>query len=404
MKSKKLFYRMIVAVLSLTMSLSLYSNVVAVVDADQAIDFSRYDAIYEEANERFMVDKISLETIYEKYGDMNGDYYRIALEEVILLLDGKVAGLHTNIVSSQLMQTGKISKDIRKSLREAVAKYGLDESLIPDDPDFIDKTAETPKPTWQPSTSSEVDPFDGTDGSFDGTPLTYDPTKVPTPANESKYADVTPDDWYYEAVVALSEGGLFLGYDDGLFHPDDNITYGQWATVMSRVAIDNYTATQTPDMHWAEAAYSRTSRDGICEGPNSKLGETLDSLYNRGQALDSSYRLAHGDKRGLETRLAAAYTGKVWTFDDIPDGELVQQRYVWYSGEIKGGVLANSTGRWNDTWVLGAYNLGITHGVDAAGTCNPTAPITRAEVAQLLYNMGITQEKQCDLRIGGIGS
>ena len=88
--------------------------------------------------------------------------------------------------------------------------------------------------------------------------------------------------------------------------------------------------------------------------------------------------------------------------DDIPDGELVRQKYSWISGE--GDWWLNSTGRWNDEWVLGAYNLGITHGVDANGTCNPTAPITRAEVAQLLYNMGIYYEKQCDLRVGGIGS
>lgn len=279
--------------------------------------------------------------------------------------------------------------------------YGLD-CKLPDDPSFPDGGTELPVPTREPSTGSEVVPFEGEDAGHFQESDRDEPKVDVTPTSDSKYADVTPDVWYYEAVTAMSEGGLFKGYDDGLFHPDDNITYGQWAMLISRIAIDNYTYQTKPGDHWAAEAYSKASRDGICHHPNTKLGENLDSLYNRGQAIGCSYSLAYGDKRGLENCLANQYAGNTWTLDDIPDGELVRQKYSWISGE--GDWWLNSTGRWNDEWVLGTYNLGITHGVDANGTCNPTAPITRAEAAQLLYNMGIYYEKQCDLRVGGIGS
>lgn len=334
---------------------------------------------------------------------MNGDYYRIALEEVLLLLNGEEGALNVNPIHNQLIEDGSISLKMRKALRAGVEVYGLSEDLIPYDPDFIDGTATPAISTQEPGTKSEVITPEDITG-----PVIYEwdlDKQTQTTGEESLYDDVSPNDWYYEAVMALSKGGLFQGYDDGLFHPNDPITYGQWATVMSRVALDNYVVELKPGMHWAQPAYSKTTKDGICAVLNSPLGETLDSLYNRGQAIYCMYNLADCDKRGMKSRLEAAYTGKTWTFDDIPDGDLVQQGYAWTTGVVDHGSFYNtSTGRWVSQYVLGAYNLGITHGIDNAGTCNPTAPITRAEVAQLLYNVGVISEKQCDLRVGGIGS
>jgi S-layer homology domain. len=343
--------------------------------------------------------------VYDEYGSMNGDYYVIVMEENYLYLTGRTDVKFKDLpfTNESLKKNGSLPLDLRKGLREDVEEYGLD-CTMPNDPDFIDGTAERPAPTNKPSTGSEYFTPEEME-EMNKAPVEPEIPTVPTesaaPIEGLQYADVTPDAWYYEAVTAMSEGGLFKGYDDGLFHPNDNITYGQWAMLMSRIAVDNYSYEMKSGDHWAREAFSRASRDSLCELPNAACGETLDSLYNRGQAIDSAYCLAHYDKSGLEGRLAARYTGKTWTFDDIPDGELVQQSYAWYSGE--GDWFDHSTGRWNDTWVLGAYNLGITHGVDAIGTCNPSAPITRAEVAQLLYNMGVTHEKMCDLRSGGIG-
>lgn len=377
-----------------------------------AVDDSRYQAILERGSEYLGYEMPTPTEVGNKYGDMNALYYAIGLESYMLAVDGKVDISQARFINTTnldrilrlLEDDGKIDFDTRKFFREIALESGINKGLIPSDPDFIDGKAERPAPTNKPSTGSEYFTPEEME-EMNKAPVEPEIPTVPTesaaPIEGLQYADVTPDAWYYEAVTAMSEGGLFKGYDDGLFHPNDNITYGQWAMLMSRIAIDNYSYEMKPGDHWAREAFSRASRDSLCELPNAACGETLDSLYNRGQAIDSAYCLAHYDKSGLEGRLAARYTGKTWTFDDIPDGELVQQSYAWYSGE--GDWFDHSTGRWNDTWVLGAYNLGITHGVDAIGTCNPSAPITRAEVAQLLYNMGVTHEKMCDLRSGGIG-
>lgn len=388
--------------------------------AQLGADDNKYQAVYDAYDDELWGNILRPSEVYDKYGKMNGDYYVIIMEGCLMRLNGNedVTVSDPTMIGSVLQQNGELPVSTRESLRKAVEKYDLDESMLPDDPSFPDGGTEAPEPTRAPSSFSEVVPDDGTDGSFSsvleqnpnydpngpGPQETVKPTETTTPVDEPPYADVTPDAWYYEAVTAMSKGGLFKGYDDGLFHPDDNITYGQWATLMSRIAINNYNYEMQPGDHWAKEAFSKASRCGICEIPNETHGESLDSLYNRAQAIGCAYYLAHGDKLGLEDRLKANYTGKTWTFNDIPDGELVQQGCASIDNAASGDWYVLAIGKWSRNNVLGAYNLGITHGVDVNGTCNPTAPITRAEVAQLLYNMGVTREKMCDFRRGGIGS
>ena len=42
-----------------------------------------------------------------------------------------------------------------------------------------------------------------------------------------------------------------------------------------------------------------------------------------------------------------------------------------------------------------AYNLGLIGGVDSEGTFDPYGALTRGQLAQMLYNMGWTEEGAC---------
>lgn len=77
------------------------------------------------------------------------------------------------------------------------------------------------------------------------------------------------------------------------------------------------------------------------------------------------------DNKHIKYRLKQI-SEKEWTPSDIPDYDQIS-RFV-------------------QSEVVYAYNADITHGVDADGTCDPTGYLTRAQLAQLLYNIGITQE------------
>jgi spore germination protein YaaH len=63
--------------------------------------------------------------------------------------------------------------------------------------------------------------------------LGYTPT-----ATASPFADVTPDMWSYEFVLAMQQHGVINGFEDGLFHPERNTTRAQMATLMNRIAAE----------------------------------------------------------------------------------------------------------------------------------------------------------------------
>lgn len=435
MKMRKLFYRATAMLLSLVMffagmdAWASSSEVFADTEVPMSgIDYVRYDAIYEEANERFMVDKISLETIYEKYGDMNGDYYRIALEEVILLLDGRVAGLHANIVSSQLVQNGEISRDTRKTLREAVTTYGLPEDLIPFDPQFLGRTTTTTmgdgwttemsriqiqtRREWEekhglePADPEEfLDPF--ADSSSTPAPaetatptVTPAPTETPAPQVNTVFADVAPDAWYAEAVGVMAASGLIKGKDDGLFHPDDIITVGEWCTILHRIIYsdaDKYTGVPGYT-HWAAIGVQSCSGKGLTRmGLGGEAypegGDTCDAIAQRGEAIQATteiYERLRNNGSSSDDRDTLVAEGP-WTWDDIPDADVVQKgtEHQWKTNG--GGTYPDYRGThyWKPLTILNAYNYGITNGIDSTGTCNPSGTMTRAQACKMLYEAGL---------------
>lgn len=53
---------------------------------------------------------------------------------------------------------------------------------------------------------------------------------------DNPYKDIWPDDWAYIPVLSMTQQGVLTGYPDGNFHPEDDITRAQMATLMSRIS------------------------------------------------------------------------------------------------------------------------------------------------------------------------
>lgn len=219
------------------------------------------------------------------------------------------------------------------------------------------------------------------------------------------YPDVPNDAWYAEAVNAMTEGGLLRGHDDGLFHPDEVITIGELATVICRVGGEGlyedkprvyvdvyYGRPDSPyrdwESHWAYHAINQVEQGHIANW----YPDDADSIVTRYMAFYVMSNLARRIPAYMEDfdphfvyirgELAnpkefKQLTDKVWTIDDIPDADTTVQD------------LHGSTYPLRDTGIEAVYNLGITQGVDELGTCAPNEPLTRAQLCQTLYNMGI---------------
>ncbi|MCQ2433121.1 MAG: DUF3089 domain-containing protein, partial [Clostridia bacterium] len=65
---------------------------------------------------------------------------------------------------------------------------------------------------------------------------------TPTFMNNNCFADVAEGSWYEKAVIWAAGKGIILGYDDGLFHPEDDLTREQFVTMLYRYAqyLHNY--------------------------------------------------------------------------------------------------------------------------------------------------------------------
>ena len=75
------------------------------------------------------------------------------------------------------------------------------------------------------------------------------------------FNDVPADEWYAQQVAYAAQKGIVVGYEDGGFHPEDQITRVEFATIMSRfVPAATGAARDFPDVpadHWA-LGYIRT--------------------------------------------------------------------------------------------------------------------------------------------------
>lgn len=64
-----------------------------------------------------------------------------------------------------------------------------------------------------------------------GVPVLPDNIEV----NAMKFSDVNINDWFYKYVNELSNEGIINGYEDGTFHPNDNITKAETAAMIYKL-------------------------------------------------------------------------------------------------------------------------------------------------------------------------
>lgn len=91
--------------------------------------------------------------------------------------------------------------------------------------------------------------------------------------NDVNTAGVMPTD---RAIMSLSEKNIIMGYDDGCFHPEKNISRAEMATIIYRAKYGQIPPQQDSvafeDMqnHWAAGYVAQAVSDGIVSGVDDK--------------------------------------------------------------------------------------------------------------------------------------
>ena len=186
---------------------------------------------------------------------------------------------------------------------------------------------------------------------------------LPVPAvslEDIPFADVRPDDWYYEAVSYAREAGLMNGTGGGKFSPGSPMTRGMFVQVLSSMAgadCSGYTRRHFADVspgRWYFGAVEWAAGCGVTSGTG-KFVFSPEGLITREQIAALLYRFAVAT--GNDTSMGGIAAG-------FPDRGKVSS----YAGE--------------------AVDWAVSHGLlkGSGGLLKPRDNATRAQAAQIFYS------------------
>ena len=248
-----------------------------------------------------------------------------------------------------------------------------------------------------------------------------EPTKVftvgtPSTSYSNSYTDVPTSIWCYHPVMTLTEGGLLAGYGGGKFGPNDSLTRAQTAIIYARlignqpggnvlgyeIFEDNTVASRAFTAIFYAGRLEKGSGSGSTTLTQTETATLKDAGSVNGGMLT---QISSSGKFGITTNAiydawyssvaAGRNVTPITSVDDLPDGDDIH-KWIDENYEIMGKILIMKSATKDEIVaaceraICRAYNLGMIGGVDSKGTFAPDAPLTRGQLAQILYNMGWT--------------
>ena len=229
---------------------------------------------------------------------------------------------------------------------------------------------------------------------------------TPSASYSNSYTDVPTTYWAYHPIMTLTEGGLLAGYGNGKFGPNDTLTKAQVNIIYTRMLGNQPVPENNQEIvSRAYAAIWFTGRTLTHRGNHylteyeTQLAKECGNLLNGLSYAGSFGTMARGVYDCWRANLAAGRTiDYIDSVDELPDADEI---HAWIDAnwqEMKSVLLM--TGNYSKEEVVEecedcicyAYNLGLMNGVDSNRTFAPDAPLTRAQLAQIIYNMGWTYE------------
>ena len=183
-------------------------------------------------------------------------------------------------------------------------------------------------------------------------------TTSPSPVvPELVFTDVTLDDWYYDFVTEMYNLDIIHGYPDGTFKPNNQVTHGEFFTLLLNSLGINYDDKKTDENiaeHWAYPAFEKLRYALLRE--NTRVDGYLDTEITRESAIKLAMLVA-GVNNPVDYTIME---------HDITDIDRCGKMYAGY--------------------VAAANKLGIISG-DQNGNFLPHEGLTRAAACKILYNV-----------------
>ena len=234
---------------------------------------------------------------------------------------------------------------------------------------------------------------------------------TPSASYDNYYTDVPSTFWAYHPIMTLTSGDLLAGYGNHLFGPNDTLTKEQLNIILTRMAGGDGSY-HNGNKEQASRAYAVIwLADYICKGNGHTL-TTYESSIIRDSGISGGlvYSLAQNDKAAIGSMWQGVYdnwraslaagrnTNYISSVDELPDADKIHQWIEENWKEMSDLLNINNPAKYASVHdrtvatceqaICRAYNLGMVSGYDSAGSFGPYNNLTRAQLSQMLYNMG----------------
>lgn len=188
------------------------------------------------------------------------------------------------------------------------------------------------------------------------------------PAIAFQFPDVPVNHWAAEQMDILSDKGVIVGYPDGTFRPDDNVTRAEFASMAIKALGQEHTTVAQPvnftditTEFWAYDAIQKALYFDLISCPPAGEDFRPDDIVTRAESTTVAVNALTTEQ--ISEAKAKEVLAKYADADSIPESFLIPAG--------KSEIL----------------NMIVTMPVDGKASLEPTRPATRAEVSAILYNM-----------------
>ena len=235
---------------------------------------------------------------------------------------------------------------------------------------------------------------------------------TPSASYDTYYTDVPSTMWAYHPIMTMTEGGLLAGYGNHLFGPNDTLTKEQLDIIRTRIHDADYPVSASGNKAFASRAYAviLLSEDMVTGGSHTLTTYESSIIRDSGISGGLVYSLAQNDKAAIGSMSQAVYdnwraslaagrnTDYISSVDELPDADKIHQWIEENWKEMSDLLNINNPAKYASVHdrtvatceqaICRAYNLGMVSGYDSAGSFGPYNNLTRAQLSQMLYNMG----------------
>ena len=184
-----------------------------------------------------------------------------------------------------------------------------------------------------------------------------------------QFPDVASDHWAASQIQILSDQGVIVGYPDGTFKPDENVTRAEFASMAIKALGQEHTKVAQPlnftditDDYWAYDAIQKALYFDLISSSDTDTNFRPDDAVSREEAMTVAIN-------ALTTEQISPAKAREVLDKKYADSDTISEDFLIAAGksEILGMIVVEPS---NEKALL-----------------EPDRPATRAEVAAILFNM-----------------